>query len=162
MCLEDGADVSVVLGSPKEVARDIIANCTEKHFEKHKKKGGMKNTATLIWLIILGICASPIAIPIGIALLAVVGAVLLTVGCVMLTLLIAGFSIVLFGVCCFLLPVVAMGTAVRLQCIGLALICVSLGILFCLGIVKISQLFIRLFVKAIFQLPFSNKYGKGV
>ena len=143
MGIDDEADVVAVLGAPKEIARDIIGNCTEKHLEKHKEKAGVKNSATLIWLIILGICASPIAIPLVVVALFVV-IVLVIAGVVLIgSLIFAGVLVALVGVMCLCITFIAYGFFNKLQCIGLGLICISLGVLFVLGIVKLSQLCVR-------------------
>ena len=144
MNLEETADVVAILGSPKEVARGIIGNCTEKHLEEHKEKAGVKSSATLIWLIIVGICASPIAIPVLAVLLLVIG-VLIVSGVVLIgSLLFAGVLVVLGGLIAFVVAFVAIGFFNKLQCIGLGLICISMGVLFIYGIVKLSQLCVRL------------------
>lgn len=144
MNIEENADVVAILGTPKEVARDIIGNCTEKHLEKHKESAGVKSSATLLWLIILGICASPIAIPMLVVSLLVI-VVLIVSGIVLIgALLFAGVAIVLGGLATFLVAFVAIGFFNKLQCLGLGLMCISLGVLFIFGIVKFSQLCVRL------------------
>lgn len=143
MELSDDANVVEILGTPKEVAREIIGNCTEKHLEEHKEKAGVKSSFTLIWLIILGICASPIAIPlVAIALLII--AVLVAAGVIMVgSFIFAGIAVALVGVMYLMISFVAIGFFSKLKCIGMGLILLSLGILFVFGIVKLSQLCIR-------------------
>lgn len=104
---EAGDDVEIViekLGSPKEVANDIIRECAVKSLavvsqgnrseEKTTKQNTKNSTATNIWLIILGIFAAPIAFPLAIALVAVLFA-----GVVVVVSL--GLSVVVLDVCLF-------------------------------------------------------------
>ena len=70
MDIDDTVNISEQIGTPEEIAKEIIANCTEKHIETQKEKGGVKNSTLVIWMIILGIIASPVAIPIAIAAIA--------------------------------------------------------------------------------------------
>ena len=72
MNLSEDEDVTLKVGQPEDVARDILGNCTEKHLDEQKEKGGIRSSATVIWMIILGIFASPIAIPLAIAFVAIV------------------------------------------------------------------------------------------
>lgn len=147
MGLEENADVTALLGTPKAVAREIIGNCTEKRLEAHKEKGGVKNSAALIWLVILGICASPIAIPLLIVAVFVV-VVLLVAGIILVgSLIFTGIAVALAGIVCLGISFVALGFFNKLQCIGLGLICISLGVLFVFGIVKLSQALVRLIAK---------------
>ncbi len=143
MGIDEETDVVAILGTPKEVARDIIGNCTEKHLEKHKEKAGVKSSATLIWLIILGICASPIAIPLLVAALIVV-IVLVVAGVILIgSLIFVGVAVALAGIVCLVISFVTLGFFNKLECIGLGLICISLGALFVFGIIKLSQVCVR-------------------
>lgn len=143
MDVDENANVVSILGTPKAVARDIIGNCTEKHLEEHKEKAGVKNSATLIWLIILGICASPIAIPLLIVALFVI-IVLIAAGVILVaSLIFTGVVVALAGVVCLVVSFLTLGFFNKLQCIGMGLIGISLGVLFVFGIVKLSQICVR-------------------
>ena len=147
MGLGEDADVVAVLGTPKEMAREIIGSCTEKHLEEHKENAGVKNSATLIWLVILGICASPIAIPLVIVAVVVIAVVVLTVGILVLSLVLTGIAVVFAGICSLLAAFAAGGIFQKMICVGAALICISLGVLFVFAIVKLAQLCVRLIVR---------------
>lgn len=147
MGLGEDADVVAVLGTPKEMAREIIGNCTEKHLEEHKENAGVKNSATLIWLVILGICASPIVIPLAVAAIVVIAAVVIAVGALIFALVITGIAVVLAGICCLVATFATGGIFRKMICIGAALICISLGVLFVFAIVKLAQLCVRLIVR---------------
>lgn len=94
-------DVTEKIGNPKDIAREIIANCTEKHIESQKKQGGLRNSATAIWMIILGICAAPIAIPVAMAVVMVLLAALMCVVSVILAVLMVGAGFFATGVLSF-------------------------------------------------------------
>ena len=100
MQAEDGEDVTNRVGDPKEVARGILTDCTEKQIKRQKEKGGVKNGAVVLWMILLGICAAPIALP-------VILVVLVLFLCLLIVLFSIVFSIVVCGAC------VLSGTAFR-------------------------------------------------
>ena len=114
------------------------------NLEKHKESAGVKSSATLIWLIILGICASPIAIPLLVVSLFVLAVLIVSAIVLIGSLLFAGVAVVLGGLAALAVAFVAIGFFNKLQCIGLGLICISVGVLFIFGIVKLSQLCVRL------------------
>lgn len=53
MALSEEEDVTLKIGKPEDIAREILGNCAEKHFDTQKEKGGIKNSAKLIWIILL-------------------------------------------------------------------------------------------------------------
>ncbi len=66
MELADDEDVAAKLGTPKEVAWDIISQCTQKHMDNVSEQKTVKGSATTAWLIILGILSLPLSLPIAI------------------------------------------------------------------------------------------------
>ncbi len=97
MGLDNAADVTARLGSPKEVAREIIGNCTKKHMDSKN----IKDKATGLWLVILSLFISPLALPLAILLaviivVAVVGVIVAVFGAVGFVLAIP--FLLLFGV----------------------------------------------------------------
>ena len=66
MELADDEDVAAKLGTPKEVAADIISQCTQKHMDNENEQKTVKGSATTAWLIILGILSLPLSLPIAI------------------------------------------------------------------------------------------------
>ena len=69
MELSDDEDVTAKLGTPKEVASDIISQCTQKHIDNEKEQKTVKGGATTIWLVILGILSLPLSLPLAIVVL---------------------------------------------------------------------------------------------
>ena len=66
MELSDDEDVTAKLGTPKEIASDIISQCTQKHIDNEKEQKTVKGGATTIWLVILGILSLPLSLPLAI------------------------------------------------------------------------------------------------
>lgn len=69
MELSDEEDITTKLGTPKEVASDIISQCTQKHIDNEKEQKTVKGGATTIWLVILGILSLPLSLPLAIVVL---------------------------------------------------------------------------------------------
>ena len=66
MELSDEEDVTTKLGTPKEVASDIISQCTQRHIDNETEQKTVKGGATTIWLVILGILSLPLSLPLAI------------------------------------------------------------------------------------------------
>ena len=133
MGIEDTTEVPAELGSPKELARAIIDECVDKHVERQGKKGCMKNGASLVWLIILGICAAPIAllmVIVGVAFIFLIAVMLFFIG---VAIFLAGVGGLLMGI--FLIPAVFVAGSLgqSIVCLGLALLGGGLGILLYFG-----------------------------
>lgn len=75
------------LGTPKDVAAQIIMDAAMERMDKPQKS--VKKGLSTVWIIILAVCAAPIALPIGIALLASVGCVVAAAAAVLIGALIA-------------------------------------------------------------------------
>ena len=68
MELEEGEDIVEKLGTPREVASDIISQCTQKRIDNVQEQKTVRDGATTVWLIILGILSLPLSLPIAIVL----------------------------------------------------------------------------------------------
>lgn len=139
MNLGEDEDVTLQVGQPANIARDILGNCTEKHLDKQKEKGGIKNSATLIWMILLGICASPIAIPIAAALIVLLFTCVVVVASIVLAFGCAGVGILVIGI--FHIPCIfwATGFAQKMVCFGMGAIAIGFGIVFLIGVMKMAK-----------------------
>ncbi len=97
MNLPPDADICTRLGDPKDVARDIINNCTKKHMDAK----GLKEKAKTLWLIVLSLFVSPLALPLALVIALVI---LIAVGVVIFAILaaavliVAGPFLLIFGV----------------------------------------------------------------
>lgn len=139
MNLSEDEDVTLRVGQPAKIAREILGNCTEKHLDEQKEKGGIKNSATVIWMVLLGICASPIAIPMAAMLIVLLFACVIVVASAVLVFLCAGVAIVAAGI--FHIPCIfwATGFAQKMVCLGMGAICVGFGMLFLIGVIKVAK-----------------------
>ena len=99
--LPPDSDICIHLGSPKEVARQIIADTTERRIDEQQEKQTTKGFGKIIWLTILGIFASPVALPLAIAAIAIIFAGLITVGSVVFAFGVSGIACVISGVSMF-------------------------------------------------------------
>lgn len=133
------------LGTPAQVASAIISDYALKDMsnvgESHSKGSGVKT----MWIVIIAVLASPIAIPLAVVLLAVVIVLLVALFSVYFALLASALAMVIAGVATAALSIVGL-FAQPLEAItvlGVALICLSLGMALGVGTVKLCQLTVK-------------------
>lgn len=143
MELEEDEDITEKVGKPSEAAREILENCTEKHLGVQKEKGGIKNSATVIWMILLGICASPIAIPIAGTILILFLSCIIVLASLVFAFFCTGAAILAAGILSIPCVFFAAGFPQKLVCLGMGLICLGFGVLFLIGVIKVSEWLIR-------------------
>lgn len=99
------AQVMADLGTPKEVANDIIHSILTRSetVTSHKER----KKSQMVWLVILGVLSAPVALPIAFSLLVIILSLFLTVVC----LLFSGFLLSFAG---FLVGIVTVVDAFRL------------------------------------------------
>lgn len=155
MNLSEEEDVTEKIGRPEDIAREILGNCAEKQLDEQKEKGGIKNSAKLIWIILLGMCASPIAIPMAGALIILLLSCLLVVASIVLSIGCTGAAIFASGLLCIPCLIWAAGFAQKLVCFGMGLICIGLGILLLIAMIKVAEWLVHgiayLFQKAFYR-----------
>lgn len=156
MGADDTQDISQSLGEPEDIAKEIIVNCTEKRIEDQKTQGGVKNSATVIWMIILSIFAAPIALPIAIAGFALLFAIVITILAFSFAIFCAGASLVFAGVMMFTAIFFSGGIGQGLVCAGMCFLLLGFGILILVGMIKFGELCIRA-IAALFQALFFRK-----
>ncbi|MCR5685095.1 MAG: DUF1700 domain-containing protein [Lachnospiraceae bacterium] len=141
--LSDSDDVCARLGAPKDVARIIIAQTTEKKLAEQTEKKTVRGSGSIIWLVILGIFASPIALPIAIALAVIIFALVISVGSILLSFFVAGAAMVFAGVVMALFSFLSGSVAQVFVCIGAGLFIIGLGLLIVMGTIALTKLVIR-------------------
>lgn len=156
MDIDDTVNISEQIGTPEEIAKEIIANCTEKHIETQKEKGGVKNSTLVIWMIILGIFASPVAIPIAIAAIACLFAFILVLFSLFLAIACVGLALLFAGISSFIAIVPAPGFSSKIFFTGIGFLSVGIGILLLIAAVLFCELCIRL-IAALFKRIFIRK-----
>ncbi len=141
--LSESDDVCARLGAPKDVARTIIAQTTEKKLAEQTEKKTVRGSGSIIWLVILGIFASPIALPLAIGLAVIIFALVITIGSVMLSFFVAGAAMVFAGIVCALFSFFTGTVAQVFVCIGAGLFITGLGLLIVMGTIALTRLIIR-------------------
>ncbi|SDB33835.1 MULTISPECIES: DUF1700 domain-containing protein [unclassified Butyrivibrio] len=149
MELTGDEDVVAKLGTPKEVAKSIIEQCTQKHIENTEEQKTVKGKATVLWLTILGIISLPLSLPLGIAAVAVVFALGIALLAILLSLVITAVAIAAAGFASIFWGVMVPGIGQKFFTIGAGLIMAGLGIALTYALI--------IFVKAFFRSIFRNK-----
>lgn len=154
--VEDNQDVIPIVGTPDKAARKIIDECTDKTLNEQKKYGGAKNNAKLLWLVILGIFAAPIAFPIALIICAVVFSVIIVIVAVLAALF--GTAVALTVVFIAMIPGIfwATSTGQAFVIAGMSCLGIAFGIVMTLCFIKLINLFIR-FIVFIFRTIFVRK-----
>lgn len=146
------------LGSPQEAADQIIREVAIDHGKSGEAKKDVRKGINGVWVVILAIFASPIALPFIFAAVVMLLALLIVV---ILFLAAIGLSGVAFVVSA---PITLIGAVmmiphsipVALVCAGIGLTSMALGVL----IVYASYLWVRKFLYWV-VLTFSKKFAKG-
>ena len=130
------------LGSPEDAANQLIIDLAAKNVQEPPKT--VKRGLSAIWIGILGICAAPIALPLGFALLAVFICFLIVILAVIFCLFLAAVAVVasgiigVFGGGILLFSTFADGLAT----IGLGLFALGAGVLLVYGAVNFCRWFL--------------------
>ena len=140
----ENEDISTRLGNPKDIAKTIIKECTQKHIDSHDEKKTAKGGALVVWMAILLICTAPVTLPIAVALGIIAISILFTVFSVLFSLGLAFAMIAAIGVFMMAIGLIAPGFGQKLTMIGTGMILLALGILLLVGVIKLTELVIRL------------------
>ncbi|MCR4850899.1 MAG: DUF1700 domain-containing protein [Lachnospiraceae bacterium] len=139
MGLGEEEDVIAKLGTPKDVARNIIDDCTQKHIEQTKENKTFKGKATVIWLSLLGILSLPLSLPLGIAILALAIAFVITVLAICFALFVSSLACTISGVVIFVFSFFVPGIGQKVLTLGAGLALAGLGLLLGLLIITIVR-----------------------
>ena len=159
--LPPDSDICIHLGSPKEVARQIIADTTEKKIDEQQEKNTTKGFGSILWLVILGIFASPIALPLAIAAIALIFAGVVTIGSIIFAFGVSGFACVISGILITIVSLTAAGLAQKFIVLGCGLFVIGLGIMFLLGTAALSRALVSLISSIIKKRLLKKKAGKA-
>ena len=126
---ENTQQVIKELGSPAQVASKILADYAIKDLDEHPSSA--KKGLLAIWIIILGIFATPIALPIMLAVVAVIFAFVLLCGSLVVAAIAILFSIILGGIGSLIggVAILTQHIPTALFFIGLGLIALGIGLL---------------------------------
>ena len=139
----DMDDVTPLVGTVDEVADRIREECTDKQIDKVNEEGGIKNSTTAIWLIIIGIFAAPIAFPVALTIAILAFTLVIVAGSIILALLISAFAIFIVGF--VLIPSVFWCSSFvqGLVLLGIAFVLIGLGGLMLIAFFKLGQLLVK-------------------
>lgn len=157
MEISDSEDVTAKLGTPKDVAKEILDNVTTKAIEAQQEAKSVKGSGKVVWLVILGIASLPLSLPLACAGFALALTLMITLFAIILAFAIASIAIVFAGVVSFFYGFVAPGFANKLICIGAGALLAGLGVFAVFGTVELFKLIIKLIGKA-----FNKRKNKGV
>ena len=146
---ENEAQVIAELGTPKEAAHEVISRLLDEKIIE--EKSSLRNKTTILWIAILAVLASPVALPILLLFLAMLLTLLLIVTALALT-----FALLISGVYTFFtsfsllnvsLASTLFGTGLGLLMFGGALLLLWVSFEICKLIVKLITLLINWLIK---------------
>lgn len=137
--LDENADVVALLGTPKEVAAKIIAECSVKHVTEPTEKKHVKRGATAVWLTILGIASLPISLPL--AIVALVLAVVAVV--VILAIGLSGVAVFIAGIITVIAAFFTFAIGETLYMVGMGLVASGVALLVIIGAYALGKLLVK-------------------
>lgn len=151
---ENEARVIAELGTPKEAAHEVISRLLEEKIVEDKSS--LRNKTTILWIAILAVLASPVALPILLFFLAMLLTLLLIIFSVIVTALALTFALLISGVYTFFtsfsllsvsLASTLFGGGLGLLMFGGALLLLLISFEICKLIVKLIALLIKWLIK---------------
>ena len=128
------------LGTPAEVASQIIADFAVKPVEESKKSA--KKGMSKVWIVILAIFASPIALPMAISAAAVAFALLVSLFAIFLSFAVTGIALLAAGIAYFIVGIIIIvqDIPMTLFMAGCGLLAAGLGLALTKITVKLSKI----------------------
>ena len=151
---ENEARVIAELGTPKEAAHEVISRLLEEKIVEDKSS--LRNKTTILWIAILAVLASPVALPILLFFLAMIMTLLMIIFAVLVTALALTFALLISGVYTFFtsfsllsvsLASTLFGGGLGLLMFGGALLLLLISFEICKLIVKLIALLIKWLIK---------------
>ncbi|QKH70590.1 DUF1700 domain-containing protein [Streptococcus salivarius] len=151
---ENEARVIAELGTPKEAAHEVISRLLEEKIVEDKSS--LRNKTTILWIAILAVLASPVALPILLFFLAMIMTLLMIIFAVLVTALALTFALLISGVYTFFtsfsllsvsLASTLFGGGLGLLMFGGALLLLLISFEICKLIVKLITLLIKWLIK---------------
>ena len=151
---ENEARVIAELGTPKEAAHEVISRLLEEKIVEDKSS--LRNKTTILWIAILAVLASPVALPILLFFLAMLLTLLVIIFAVIVTALALTFALLISGVYTFFtsfsllnisLASTLFGGGLGLLMFGGALLLLLISFEICKLIVKLITLLIKWLIK---------------
>ena len=151
---ENEARVIAELGTPKEAAHEVISRLLDEKIIE--EKSSLRNKTTILWIAILAVLASPVALPILLFFLAMIMTLLMIIFAVLVTALALTFALLISGVYTFFtsfsllsvsLASTLFGGGLGLLMFGGALLLLLISFEICKLIVKLITLLIKWLIK---------------
>lgn len=157
----EDADLAQKIGNPKEIARNIIADCTMKYIDQNEEKSSPKKTAKIVWITILSIFSLPITLPLALALVIILISFLITILSIFISFFAVGLCVVAVGAVVIFTGFFAPGIGQKLVCFGMGLLLIGLGLLICFATAWIFSLIIKLIINIIKKQAVKKQMGKN-
>ena len=151
---ENEARVIAELGTPKEAAHEVISRLLDEKIIEDKSS--LRNKTTILWIAILAVLASPVALPILLFFLAMIMTLLMIIFAVIVTALALTFALLISGIYTFFtsfsllsvsLASTLFGGGLGLLMFGGALLLLLISFEICKLIVKLITLLIKWLIK---------------
>lgn len=151
---ENEAQVIAELGTPKEAAHEVISRLLDEKIIE--EKSSLRNKTTILWIAILAVLASPVALPILLFFLAMLLTLLVVIFAVIVTALALTFALLISGIYTFFtsfsllnvsLASTLFGGGLGLLMFGGALLLLLISFKICKFIVKLITLLIKWLIK---------------
>ena len=141
---ENEARVIAELGTPKEAAHEVISRLLEEKIVEDKSS--LRNKTTILWIAILAVLASPVALPILLFFLAMLMTLLMIIFAVIVTALALTFASLISGVYTFFtsFSLLSVSLASTLFGVGLGLLMFGGALLLLFASFEICKLFVKL------------------
>ena len=134
--LERGADVTGLVGTPEQAARGLLADS----LIRQEREANMKSGWQSFRLVLLGILAAPVALPLAIAAFVLV----IVVFAVLAALFVSGAAVAVAGAATVPAAFLMVGTLGQaLIVVGYGLLMISVGVLLVLGAAALWRLAVR-------------------
>lgn len=137
---EQEQEVIQELGSPDQIAADMIGEFAVKELNKGSNKG-----LHILWIVILAIFASPIAIPIAVAMVSIILALAVCAFAIVLSIGITAIGMVAMGIFTSVvaLMLIVSDPATCLFFLGIGLLCGTIGMALCVFTIWLSKQLVR-------------------
>lgn len=141
---ENEAQVIAELGTPKEAAHEVITRLLDEKIIEDKSS--LRNKTTILWIAILAVLASPVALPILLFFLAMLMTLLMIIFAVIVTALALTFALLISGVYTFFtsFSLLSVSLASTLFGVGLGLLMIGGALLLLFASFEICKLFVKL------------------
>ena len=154
--LSESEDISNKIGTPKEIAKEIIENATTKAINEQQENKSVKGSGKIVWLVILGIASIPVSLPLVCVALVVAITLMITIFAIVFSFVVAAVAIVFAGFCALAASVITPGFANKLMGIGAGAVMIGVGVLALFGSIALFKLFVKLI-----GIIFNKRKNKG-